>query len=57
MARSATIRIEARTTDAREEVAQLEGDLRGVEVAAVDAGDGFERLSSNASRELSVCLF
>jgi len=53
MARSATIRIEARTADAREEVAQLEGDLRGVEVAAVDAGDGFERLSSNASRELS----
>lgn len=53
MARSATIRIEAQTADAREEVAQLEGDLQGVEVAAVDAGDGFERLSSNASQELS----
>jgi len=53
MARSATILIEAQTSSAQQDLQQLEGGLEGVEVAAVDAGDGFERLSQNASDELA----
>lgn len=53
MARQATIKLDVRAADAREELGQLERSLSDVEIEAVEAGDGFSRLSNEASRELA----
>jgi hypothetical protein len=53
MAERAVIQIEVEAGDARAEISQTEDALSGLEVEAVEAGDGFERLSSSASRELA----
>jgi hypothetical protein len=53
MARSAVVRIEARTDEAREQIGRMQADLEELEVEAVEAGGGFERLSQNARQELT----
>ncbi|WP_251931713.1 hypothetical protein, partial [Salinibacter ruber] len=52
MARSATIVLEAQTGEARQEFERVEQALSELEVEAVEAGDGFERLSNTATTEM-----
>jgi len=49
MARRATIIIEASTGSAKKNLASLEDGLNDVDVAAVEAGEGFERMSDDAA--------
>lgn len=49
MARRATIIIEASTGSAKKNLASLEDGLNDVDVAAVEAGEGFERMGDDAA--------
>jgi len=52
MAEKATILLEAKTAEARAEISRLAGFLEDLEGSAVQAGDGFQRLSNDAAQDL-----
>jgi hypothetical protein len=51
MAQRAVIQIEVESGDARAELEQVEQGLEEVDIAAVEAGDGFERMSNAVVQE------
>jgi len=53
MAERAVIQLDVDSGDARAEVTQTQDALSDLQVEAVEAGDGFERLSNSASTELA----